>query len=117
VRVPSPATPKSPLAARELVARADADVPPEPETPRPTPRFEPGRYVVTYDRRLGPVAVAPLTVIAYSAADLAEHIRRDLTPYLGQRIEITLDTHVSGGIIRTTEARGSFTYTRGGGAR
>jgi hypothetical protein len=121
-RRPTPADlpPVRALAKPKPVAVAPRTAEPEPETPTPTgpgPVFQPGRYVVQYSRTLGPVAVAPLTVITTSAADLAEHIRRDLEPYLGRRIEITLDTLVSGGTIRTTEVRGAFTYTRGGGAR
>lgn len=99
------------------VPRGQADFTPAPPTvplAGPGPVFQPGRYVVQYSRTIGPVAVAPLTVIADSAADLAEQIRRDLEPWLGQRIEITLDTTVSGGTIRAAQVRGAFTYTRGG---
>jgi hypothetical protein len=100
------------------VAPRTAETPtPTPTPPVPGPVFQPGRYVVQYSRTLGPVAVAPLTVITDSAADLAEHIRRDLEPYLGRRIEITLDMLVSGGTIRTTEAHGTFLFTRGGAGR
>jgi hypothetical protein len=100
---------------------AVVDVPPEPETPRPAPRFEPGRYVVTYDTFQPHGVPAPdvFTLVADSAADLAEQIRTDIGPFLGNahRIEVTVDTVVSGGKIRCGSISGTFTYTRCGGAR
>jgi hypothetical protein len=121
-RRPTPADlpPVRALAKPKPVAVAPRTAEPEPETPTPTgpgPVFQPGRYVVQYSRTLGPVAVAPLTVITTSAADLTEHIRRDLEPYLGRRIEITVDMVVSGGKIRAGATTGTFVFTRGGGAR
>ncbi|NJP42303.1 hypothetical protein [Actinacidiphila epipremni] len=118
VPVPPPAAPKAALDPAPVLSRAEFTPPPEPATARPAPQFQPGRYVVTYDR-LGPhrlLSLAPLTVVADSAADLAEQIRTDLTPFVGatERIEVTVDMLVSGGKITARGVSGTFTFTRGG---
>lgn len=110
VPVPVPAAPKP----AEPPTRAEFTLPPAPASAVPGPVFAPGRYVVRYDRNVGPVSLTPLTVVATSAADLTEQIRADLEPWLGARIEITVDMTVSGGKIRAGATAGTFVFTRGG---
>lgn len=97
--------------------------PPVPASARPGPVFAPGRYTVTYhrfgrygDRRYGEPVPATLTLVADSVADLAEQIRRDIEPFVGNgvRIEVTVDMVVSGGTIRAGSVTGTFTFARGG---
>jgi hypothetical protein len=94
-------------------------------TPTPGPVFQPGRYVVTYGRmgqhgdRLTGLrrTPTPATFTVDSAADLAEQIRRDVAPWIGgYPIEVTVDTTVSGGIVRSGAVSGAFTFTRTGRA-
>ncbi|MFI0718884.1 hypothetical protein [Streptomyces sp. NPDC021224] len=104
-------TPKSVLAARAFT------LPPEPAPAVPAPRFAPGRYVVRYDafRPHGVPEPGVFTLVADSAADLAEQVRTDISPFLGShRVEVTVDMVVSGGMIRCGSVSGAFTFTRGG---
>jgi hypothetical protein len=122
VPVPPAAAPKPTPA---IVPNRAAFTPPPEFVPMPSASpFEPGRYVVTYhrfgrhgDRRYGQPAPATLTLVADSAVDMAEKIRRDIAPFVvgvGTRIEVTVDLDVSGGKITAGGITGTFTFTRGG---
>jgi hypothetical protein len=106
-----------------VVVSAALTLPPAPVVAAPGPRFQSGRYVVTYhrfgqhgDRRSGRPAPATLTLVADSVADLAEQVRRDIEPFVGggARIEVTVDMVVSGGKITAGPVTGTFTFARGG---
>jgi hypothetical protein len=116
VRVSAPAAPKP--GSGPFPLRAELTPPPAPAITPPAPRFAPGRYVIVYDqfRPYGVPAPALITIIADSAADLAEQVGVDIAPFLGSshRIEVTVDMVVSGGTIRCGTVTGTFTFTRGG---
>jgi hypothetical protein len=118
VPVPPPAAPKP------APTQAEFTLPPVPTAAAvPAPLFQAGRYVVTYDRfgrygdrRYGLPAPMTLTLVAESAADLAEQIRVDIEPFVGSAdgIEVTIDMLVSGGKITAGAVSGTFTFARGG---